>query len=85
MKKKKEEVWFEEYFCYECGTKMEKADEEVLVCPNCKHSVDIDDYVVEGEIYEDIYTCNIDEEPDICKACGGPWPDCQSGCRLFRD
>ncbi len=26
-----------------------------------------------------------DEEPECCVACDGPWPECQSGCRLFRD
>lgn len=30
----------DDYECYECGAKMEKADEEVLVCPVCGHSVD---------------------------------------------
>jgi hypothetical protein len=87
MKKKKDETWFEEeYFCYECGTKMEKVDAEVLVCPNCKHSVEIDDYYTEEETYENFYGSSvIDEIPDICDACGGPWPECQPGCRLFRD
>jgi hypothetical protein len=26
-----------------------------------------------------------DEKPEVCAECGGPWPECQSGCRLFRD
>jgi DNA-directed RNA polymerase subunit M/transcription elongation factor TFIIS len=39
----------DEYYCYECGAVMEKADDEVLVCPKCKHSVDIEDYITEGE------------------------------------
>jgi DNA-directed RNA polymerase subunit M/transcription elongation factor TFIIS len=43
------------YYCYECGTTMEKADEDVLVCPNCGHSVDIEDYATEEEDYEDFY------------------------------
>ena len=41
----------EEYTCYECGAVMEMADEEVLVCPKCGHSVDIDDYTTEEEDY----------------------------------
>ena len=45
----------DDYECYECGAKMEKADEEVLVCPVCGHSVDIEDYLTEGENYDDIY------------------------------
>lgn len=45
-------MWYE---CYECGTPMVKADEEVLVCPNCGHSVEIEDYTTEGDIYEQLY------------------------------
>ena len=26
-----------------------------------------------------------DEEPEACKACGGPWPDCMDSCKLFDD
>jgi peptide subunit release factor 1 (eRF1) len=39
----------QEYLCIECGTKMEKADEEVFVCPNCNHSVEIVDYGHEND------------------------------------
>lgn len=41
------------YYCYECGAVMEKADDEVLVCPQCGHSVDIVDYSTEEEDYEE--------------------------------
>ena len=43
------------YLCYDCGAVMEKADEEVLVCPVCGHSVNIDDYFTEEEDYEELY------------------------------
>ena len=49
------EIDFNEYFCYECGAVMKKADEEVLVCPKCGHSVNIDDYVTEEEDYKEFY------------------------------
>ena len=26
-----------------------------------------------------------DEIPEGCKACGGPWPDCETSCSLFDD
>lgn len=45
----------EKHYCYECGAVMEKADENVLVCPDCGHSVDEDDYVTEEEDYEEFY------------------------------
>lgn len=47
--------FIEMYYCYECGEVMEKADEEVLVCPKCGHSVDIEDYSTEVENYEEYY------------------------------
>jgi len=25
----------------------------------------------------------IDDSPEYCKICGGPWPDCQTSCKLF--
>lgn len=86
LKKKKEEIGFEEeYVCYECGSKMEKADDEVMYCPNCNHSVDIYDYGDEEEVYSNIYGSSINDEPDCCRACGGPWPSCEISCKIFDD
>lgn len=78
--------WDEEYECVECGARMEKADGEVLVCPNCQHSVNIDDYGSEEEY--DLYYSGVDglaDEPECCKACGGPYPDCMTSCKIFDD
>ena len=36
------------YDCYECGAKMDIID-DVLVCPVCLHSIDIEDWVTEAE------------------------------------
>jgi len=77
---KKDETRSEEYICYECGAKMEKVDEEVVVCPNCQHSVDIEDYVFEKETYEEIYGGNHNIH---CIGCDGPWPVCATTCKLF--
>ena len=24
-------------------------------------------------------------KPNVCKKCGGPWPDCETSCSLFDD
>lgn len=48
-------IYGEHYYCYFCGAEMEKVDEEVVVCPKCGHSVNIEDYVTEGEDYEEYY------------------------------
>ena len=78
----------EGYLCYECGTKMDKADDEVLVCASCGHSVDIEDYGYENE-YDDYYSSikeeTLDDAPEGCAACGGPYPSCKTSCKLFDD
>ena len=33
--------------------------------------------------YEEIYNDPENKEPDCCKACGGPYPDCLSSCKIF--
>lgn len=46
------------YICHECGKRMEweDANEDILVCPACSHSVDLDNYGFEGdENYENLY------------------------------
>lgn len=61
-----------EYTCNECGEKMEFEDEmeDILVCPHCGHSVDLDDYGCEDdEDYENLYptreeVLGIDEDDD---------------------
>ena len=45
----------DDYECYECGAKMKKADEEVLVCPVCGPSVVIVDSLAGGEGYVQLY------------------------------
>jgi hypothetical protein len=83
-----------EQYCPDCHRKATHED-GYWECDICKWSITDeeadygDGYPTLEATYEDdyfeCYTSNIDEEPDICKDCGGPWPDCQSGCRLFRD
>lgn len=46
--------WLEQYDCYECGAVMDVVG-DVLVCPKCGHSVDVDDWVTEAEDYEEYY------------------------------
>ena len=47
-----------EYICSECGRLMEFEDEweDTLVCPDCGHSIDLEEYGCEGdEKYENLY------------------------------
>lgn len=80
-------MFSDEYICEECGGKMEKADDTVLVCKECGYSTDIDDY---GDAHEyDDYYSSVKEsdadEPECCKACGGPYPECMTSCKIFDD
>lgn len=46
------------YVCSECGAKMEFEDEyeDILVCPTCGHSVELDRYGAENdEDYDALY------------------------------
>ena len=53
-----EALFSHNYICHECGEQMEFEDEweEVLVCPKCGHSVDLEEYGFEGtDEYEKLY------------------------------
>lgn len=45
------------------------------ICPNCGTQMDDDDF----DPWED------SEIPGCCIACGGPYPDCVSSCKIFDD
>lgn len=54
------------YICSECGALMEFEDEyeEVLICPECGHSVDLEHYGFENdEEYEALYPTREEAEP----------------------
>lgn len=73
------------YYCDECNSKMKKVDKYVLVCPNCKHSVEIEDYGHENAYDEYSNNDDIIDIPFCCRACGGPYPACISSCKIFDD
>lgn len=57
-KKQIEAMFNRKYVCHECGELMEFEDEheDILVCPVCGHSVDLDNYGCEDEEnYENLY------------------------------
>ena len=54
-----------DYICFECGSVMDMADEQVLVCPKCYYSIEIADYddeLAERELNEEFYVGPIDYE-----------------------
>lgn len=75
-----------EYICNNCGAIMDITEDpdggcEILVCPNCGEEVDEMDY--EYEFDDDEY--DSDKIPKGCIACGGPYPQCTTSCKLFDD
>lgn len=74
-----------EYICNNCGAIMDRTEDpnggcDILICPNCGEEVDEMDYEYE---WEDEDEEDWDEIPKGCIACGGPYPDCKSSCKLF--
>lgn len=53
----------DDYECKECDTKM-NLEGDVLVCPNCGHSVDLEDYYTEYDEDESDYNTYWNEDSD---------------------
>lgn len=55
------------YFCSECAglMKFEDENEDILVCPNCGHSVELDEYGCEDpEDYDSVYSDDKDDDEE---------------------
>lgn len=67
--------------CPECGCEMGFSFWKTeWKCPNCGHISDLDEAM---ELCED--EDGDDEKPFVCRTCGGPWPECQTACKMFDD
>lgn len=80
----------DEYICNNCGAIMDCTEDpeggcDILVCPNCGEMVDEMDYEYEGEDDDEEYDSFSNELPSGCAACGGPYPQCTTSCKLFDD
>lgn len=76
--------------CNECGAVMDliegKGDEyDIYACPSCGWKVDTDDYEYEDNDNEILEDYAGDMPPAGCRACGGPYPQCKTSCKLFDD
>lgn len=79
--------------CRACGTYMDfKEGPKKLIfdswreCPVC--GVKIKEETLYNRLERenaDWLRRNAGEKPEGCKKCGGPRPDCESGCKLFED
>ena len=69
--------------CPDCGTTMGYNYIECMFrCPSCGRT-DYDGVYMDNS-YDSIYGDD-GEEPECCKACGGPWPSCMTSCKIFDD
>lgn len=64
------------FICDKCGSIMNLNDNDQLYC-SCGYTVSRDDY---DEYYDDE---DDDEPPFGCRACGGPYPQCKTSCKMF--
>ena len=68
-------------FCPYCNRRVEMTNIG-WVCEYCSEVLSDDEVTdepkgnVEGED---------DDMPECCRACGGPYPDCQTSCSIFDD
>lgn len=75
------------YKCPNCGAVMDFVVAPWdLECPDCD-SIAV--YFTDGSVelrsredYEDIYE-ERDDMPECCVACGGPYPNCTTSCKIF--
>lgn len=72
-----------EYICNNCGAIMDRTEDpdggcDILICPNCGEQIDEMDYEYEWDEDDEE-----DKMPSGCVACGGPWPQCTSSCKLY--
>ncbi len=80
--------------CNECGAIMDRKENsddqgDIYVCPSCGWSVDVLDYEYEEDEEEwsdEIFNMYDGDVPPVgCRACGGPYPQCKSSCKIFDD
>lgn len=81
--------------CNKCGALMDREPDpqggcDVLTCPSCGWRIDDMDYAYDG--FKDAECASLtlaaydgDVPPAGCLACGGPYPDCKTSCKLFDD
>lgn len=84
-----------EPICNHCGALMDRKDSKsggyrIYICPSCGWEVDEFDYEYESGEYEEYAAETLgvydgDVPPVGCRACGGPYPDCISSCKVFDD
>lgn len=65
--------------CPECGQTLyfDWATEDYFACKNCNKVFDAD-YI------SSIHEAEMDM-PFCCEACGGPYPQCMTSCKIFDD
>lgn len=76
-------------YCDDCGCCMdynilEGKDVGVYICPVCKGTVKELTLYNKLDRENERYLASIGK-PEICKKCGGPWPDCESSCRMLNN
>lgn len=66
------------YRCPICGKRLERVIKDMTVMYHCDEHGSYEKY----ELIDDL---EIGGVPRGCAACGGPYPDCKTSCKLFDD
>lgn len=79
------------YYCPNCSNELIEAVGASfdLECPVCETKYNIEDDTDNGipvaaEV-DDYFESKNDDIPEGCIACGGPYPDCMTSCKIFDD
>lgn len=68
--------------CKSCGQYMDYQDGK-WICPSCGTKVKEQTAYNKLEKENEKGVNAFFDEPDACLICGGPWPDCQTSCKLY--
>ncbi len=75
------------YECTECGADMyvDENNREFYQCENeeCGFYIHEEYFRDEDDNYNEYYDEMDEDTPDGCVACGGPYPQCMTSCKLF--
>lgn len=69
--------------CPYCGSELEKLRDGRYYCDTCDDTFDEEDILWRDE--DDNQDDAEDYIPEGCLACGGPYPNCKTSCKIFDD
>lgn len=67
------------YACGQCSSDLIEIGNGYWQCPVCQDDPMLIDDEEDGYSYDSVYG----EKPEVCRTCGGVYPDCMDSCGNF--